>query len=104
MLKFLPHRYCSWSLALILLLATAGAAALALRWAPWEPPTPADESNSILDLFAESPVAFVPPGNPRDQEKGPSLQGGVAWLNTASPLNLSDLRGRVVVLDFWTLC
>lgn len=34
----------------------------------------------------------------------PSLVGGTDWLNTASPLTLEDLRGRIVLLDFWTLC
>lgn len=32
----------------------------------------------------------------------PSLDGAVAWLNVASPLALPQLRGKVVLLDFWT--
>jgi thiol-disulfide isomerase/thioredoxin len=34
----------------------------------------------------------------------PELEGGIAWLNTAGPLRLKDLRGKIVLLDFWTLC
>src|ERR1043166_5967169 len=31
----------------------------------------------------------------------PPLVGG-EWVNTAGPLSLADLRGRFVLLDFWT--
>jgi len=36
--------------------------------------------------------------------RAPELDGGVAWLNTSGPLRLRDLRGKIVLLDFWTLC
>jgi sugar lactone lactonase YvrE/cytochrome oxidase Cu insertion factor (SCO1/SenC/PrrC family) len=29
---------------------------------------------------------------------------GMEWLNTAKPLRLQDLRGKIVLLDFWTYC
>lgn len=34
----------------------------------------------------------------------PELEGGAGWLNTAGPLELKALRGKFVVLDFWTYC
>jgi len=32
------------------------------------------------------------------------FDGGVAWINTGSPITMKDLRGKIVVLDFWTYC
>ncbi|NQV26702.1 MAG: redoxin domain-containing protein [Rhodopirellula sp.] len=34
----------------------------------------------------------------------PSLDGGEAWLNTSGEISLKDLRGKVVLIDFWTYC
>lgn len=32
----------------------------------------------------------------------PELDGGVEWFNVPAPLSLKSLRGKVVLLDFWT--
>ena len=32
-----------------------------------------------------------------------SLKGGVGWINSG-PISLSELRGKIVLLDFWTFC
>ena len=37
----------------------------------------------------------------RDEGRMPDLDGAVAWLNSA-PLNHKSLRGKVVLVDFWT--
>jgi len=34
--------------------------------------------------------------------RAPELSGGRGWLNTERPLTLAALRGKVVLLDFWT--
>jgi thiol-disulfide isomerase/thioredoxin/sugar lactone lactonase YvrE len=34
--------------------------------------------------------------------RAPELTGHRGWLNTAGPLSLAALRGKVVLLDFWT--
>jgi hypothetical protein len=37
---------------------------------------------------------------PRDHDL-PSLRGATGWINT-QPLSLEDLRGKVVLVEFWT--
>jgi DNA-binding beta-propeller fold protein YncE len=34
----------------------------------------------------------------------PEFPDGMDWLNTAKPLKMKDLRGKMVLLDFWTYC
>ncbi|MFH8567717.1 NHL domain-containing thioredoxin family protein [Streptomyces sp. NPDC017993] len=41
----------------------------------------------------------------RARVRAPELIGKGGWLNTGNKdLTLSDLRGRIVILDFWTFC
>lgn len=37
------------------------------------------------------------------KEPSPPLPGDVTWFNVQRPLTLEELKGRVVLLDFWTL-
>ncbi|MDQ3712612.1 MAG: redoxin domain-containing protein [Acidobacteriota bacterium] len=34
--------------------------------------------------------------------RAPELTGGKSWLNTEKPLSIAGLKGKVIVLDFWT--
>jgi thiol-disulfide isomerase/thioredoxin len=36
--------------------------------------------------------------------KAPDFPPGLDWLNTPRPLKLAEMRGNVVLLDFWTFC
>ena len=40
----------------------------------------------------------------RFKMEGTELDGGVEWLNTSGEISLKDLRGKVVLVDFWTYC
>lgn len=36
--------------------------------------------------------------------RAPEFPAGDAWLNTDHPLTMRELRGKIVLLDFWTYC
>jgi DNA-binding beta-propeller fold protein YncE len=62
-------------------------------------------------VLAASGAWGAPPG-PGDQTmpkyagkvNAPEFPEGMEWLNTSRPVSLFQLRGKVVLLDFWTFC
>jgi len=83
-------------LALVLALVGAVAYLATTRWWPW-PAAPAVAQEGKADPGET-------PREPDDERTkllpAPELEGGTAWLNTASPLRLKDMRGKFVLLDF----
>jgi thiol-disulfide isomerase/thioredoxin/uncharacterized ParB-like nuclease family protein len=102
-----PVRRFSWALGAAVLAATAIPFALVLglggpnRAASDDPP-----QNQTGDRKETKAAPQPEPANPEKKKiAAPELDGGLAWLNSAGPLSLKkDLKGKVVLLDFWTLC
>ena len=38
----------------------------------------------------------------RGPVRAPDFPAGLDWHNVSRPLSLADLRGKIVILDFWT--
>jgi hypothetical protein len=55
-----------------------------------------------LGLAAALALTLAPPspGQPQPGTSAPDLTGG-PWINSG-PLKMADLRGRVVLVEFWT--
>jgi thiol-disulfide isomerase/thioredoxin len=51
-------------------------------------------------LFSPPPITIQQ--NQKPQALAPDFPAGLEWLNTDRPLSLKELRGKFVLLDFWT--
>ncbi|MCS6865818.1 MAG: thioredoxin-like domain-containing protein [Gemmataceae bacterium] len=106
-----------WAVVLALAAGAALVAVAATRRSqetPTDPPAPPAATPAPAVMNPLWPTATSP--EPREKRKiaAPELTGGVAWLNSAAPLWIHDsfnplverpsLRGKIVLLDFWTLC
>jgi hypothetical protein len=70
------------------------------------PLTPARRALRTL-LFAALALPALPAASRAQQGErvpAPELDGGTGWVGVDKPLHLKDLRGKIVVLDFWTQC
>jgi DNA-binding beta-propeller fold protein YncE len=73
------------------------------------------KSNFLLGILLATAVASIPLAPSRAATSAdstdkaaatpaPDFTGADAWLNTEKPITIAQLKGQVVVLDFWTYC
>ncbi len=61
-------------------------------------------TQALAQVPAEKAVVQDKEKAKTEKVAAPEFEGGVAWLNTAKPISIKDLKGKIVLLDFWTLC
>ncbi len=89
------------------LAAPVATSAPTLPTATFLPPTPVPTVTAIPPPTATTvptttpATPIAPPAPANDFGPAPEIKTEV-WLNSDQPLRLADLRGKVVLVDFWT--
>lgn len=87
--------------ALLVGLVTVSGPGLTAALADEKSPAPAEKKTDETPESEDDPALKNPFP---DRPQAPSLDGGSEWLNTSGEITLKDLRGKVVLIDFWTYC
>ena len=66
-------------------------------------PRPERPEATATQTGAATPVAAAAPTEPAPVENpAPEFPPGLTWFNVSEPLSFAKLRGKMVILDFWT--
>jgi DNA-binding beta-propeller fold protein YncE len=58
----------------------------------------------VAAFAAAALLASSPSASAQREPVRLTLEGGTGWINTGGPIHAEDLKGKIVVLDFWTYC
>lgn len=92
-MKTLPR-----AIILVSLLALAAAACTPAGFGDTTASDPSPSDSSVDD----TPTTSFEGTSYAGTVAAPDFLPGLDWINTAEPISLADLRGKVVLLDFWT--
>jgi DNA-binding beta-propeller fold protein YncE/thiol-disulfide isomerase/thioredoxin len=101
-----PRRYLGrWALMVVVALGGAVGWGLLGCGAETDSAQPSSSGTKPAKSSKLARAEEAPLHNPfQHRIKAPPLTGGTGWLNTSGPLDLEKLRGKFVLIDFWTYC
>ena len=65
-------------------------------------PPPETAEATATRAGATTPAAATPTEPPAVENPAPEFPPGLTWFNVSEPLSFAKLRGKLVILDFWT--
>lgn len=66
--------------------------------------TPDRPVSAGTPIHGKAMVRLVSTHQQQGQRVPGGLEGGTDWINVEGPIHLDDLKGKIVLLDFWTFC